>query len=102
MPVNIETAYKDNQLQLLGFSAKLNLIEMYENKNTPICFPKNKPHTIPSGTGFRSALKLTPSSETPAFANANNGMIPKATYFEIPCSNLNNNDLEGFFLLDLH
>ena len=52
---------------------------MKENKNTPICFPKNKPHKIPKGTGESKELIETPVRTTPAFAKANNGMIPKAT-----------------------
>ena len=34
--------------------------------------------------------KETPSSTTPAFARANNGIIPKATYGDKKCSNFNN------------
>ena len=52
---------------------------MYENKKTPICFPKNKPHKIPSGTGSKIVKKVIPSKETPAFAKAKIGIIPKAT-----------------------
>ena len=35
-------------------------------------FPKKSPNKMPSGTGDKSELKLTPSRETPALANANN------------------------------
>ena len=66
---------------------------MYENKNTPICLPKNKPHKMPSGTGLRRELKLIPFKETPALAKAKSGIIPKATYGEIKCSNFNKSDL---------
>ena len=55
------------------------LVPRLENKNTPICFPKNKPHKIPRGTGVYNVFNVTPSKTTPAFAKANNGMIPKAT-----------------------
>ncbi len=79
IPVKIETPYKLNQLELLGASANLNLIDMYENSKTPICFPKNKPHSMPKGTG---AIKLdndSPFKLTPALAKANKGIIINAT-----------------------
>ena len=79
MPVNTETAYNAIQFELFGFCAKFNLTDRYANKKTPICFPKNKPHKIPSGTGLSSELRLIPSKDTPAFANAKRGIIPKAT-----------------------
>ena len=41
---------------------------------------------MPSGTGYKSELKFIPSRETPALANANNGIIPNATYGLTPCS----------------
>ena len=50
-----------------------------ENKNTPICLPKNKPAKIPKGTGSINELIDIPSKETPAFAKAKRGIIPKAT-----------------------
>ena len=79
IPVNNPIPYRVIQSELFGISASFNFIEQYENKNTPICFPKNKPHTIPRGTGFNNVAKLTPANETPALANANIGIIPKAT-----------------------
>ena len=79
IPVNTPTPYKLNQLDLFGICAIFNLIAHIENKNTPNCFPKNRPSTIPSGTGKSRELKLTPSKETPALARANKGMIPNAT-----------------------
>ena len=63
-----------------------------ENKNTPICLPKNRPHKIPKGTGVRNVLMFRPSSTTPAFAKANNGIIPNATYGDKICSNFNNRE----------
>ena len=65
---------------------------MNENKNTPICFPKNKPHKIPKGTGESSELKVRPFKVTPAFAKANKGIIPKATYGESKCSSFKSNE----------
>ena len=65
---------------------------MYENKNTPICFPKNKPHNIPSGTGASNELNDMPSKTTPALAKANKGIMPKATYGESMCSNFKSNE----------
>ena len=56
-----------------------NFTDINENKNTPICFPKNKPHKIPNGTGESRELIVVPFRTTPAFAKANNGIIPKAT-----------------------
>ena len=56
-----------------------NFTDINENKNTPICFPKNKPHIIPKGTGVRIVFKDIFLITTPAFASANNGIIPKAT-----------------------
>ena len=79
IPVSIETAYKVGQVELLGISAIFNFTEIYESTNTPICFPKKRPRTIPSGTGFKSVAKVNPSKDTPAFANAKTGIIPKAT-----------------------
>ena len=55
---------------------------------TPNCLPKNNPHKIPNGTGFIKVAILNPSRETPAFAKAKIGIIPKATYGEIACSSL--------------
>ncbi len=54
-------------------------MDINENKNTPICFPKNKPHKIPNGTGESRELREIPFKTTPAFAKANNGIIPNAT-----------------------
>ena len=34
---------------------------------------------IPKGTGVNNVAKVNPSSDTPAFANANTGIMPKAT-----------------------
>ena len=70
-----------------------------ENINTPSCFPTNKPNKIPKGTGFRKEFKLIPWSETPAFANANKGIIPKATYGLIECSILINSEKSFSFFL---
>ena len=99
IPVNIETPYKLNQFELFGASANLNLIDRYENNNTPICLPKKRPHKIPSGTG---AIKLdndNPSKFTPAFAKANNGIIMKATYGEIACSTFTSKEKSLFLIL---
>ena len=69
---------------------------------TAIHFLKSHPdaHVLLVGIADQidKALKLTPSNETPALAKANNGIIPNATYFVIPCSSFNSKDLEGFFL----
>ena len=35
-------------------------MDINENKNTPICFPKNKPHKIPNGTGESRELREIP------------------------------------------
>ena len=59
-----------------------------EKMKTPNCLPKNNPHKIPNGTGFIKVAILNPSRETPAFAKAKIGIIPKATYGEIACSSL--------------
>ena len=65
---------------------------MYEKINTPNCLPMNKPNTIPKGTLFNKVAKDKPSKETPALANANNGIIPKATYGLIACSSFINSE----------
>ena len=70
-----------------------------ENKNTPICLPTKSPNTIPRGTGDKRDSKLIPSRDTPAFASANNGIIPKATYELILCSILVNKEYSLFFFL---
>ena len=69
-----------------------------ENKKTPICFPK-KVLKIPSGTGKRSEEKEIPAKETPALANANSGIMPKATYGLIPCSIFTNKEKSFSFFL---
>ena len=79
IPVRIDTAYKEPQDDLLGLSANFNLTDINEKTNTPICFPKNNPKTIPKGTGFNKLPNDKPSKATPALANANIGIIPKAT-----------------------
>ena len=65
---------------------------MYEKTKTPNCLPTNNPSTIPSGTLSSSDPRDNPSNETPAFANANKGIIPNATYGLIACSILINNE----------
>ena len=79
IPVKIETPYKLNQFELFGASANFNLIEIKENNKTPICFPKNNPHKIPSGTGASRLDKDKPSKLTQALANAKSGIIINAT-----------------------
>ena len=41
---------------------------------------------MPKGTLFNKEANDKPSKITPAFANANNGIIQKATYGLIECS----------------
>ena len=60
--------------------------------NTPICFPKNNPDTIPKGTGVNKVANVNPAKETPAFAKAKIGIIANATYGDNPCSNFNNKE----------
>ena len=79
IPVRTPTPYNLIQFEFEGISAILNFTDINENKNTPICFPKNKPHNIPSGTGASNELKEIPVKSTPALAKANKGIIPKAT-----------------------
>ena len=55
------------------------IIAMYENTKTPNCFPTNNPKTIPRGTLSNKEESESPSRDTPALANANKGIIPKAT-----------------------
>ena len=92
MPVKIAIPYNLIQFEFEGISASFNFTEIYENRKTPICLPKNKPHKIPRGTGFVNVLIDIPSKETPAFAKAKCGIIPKATYGDKACSSFNNND----------
>ena len=56
---------------------------------------------MPKGTGLSKLEKATPSKDTPALANAKIGIIPKATYGEIACSNFNSKELVWLFLLFL-
>ena len=79
IPVNMDTPYILNQLDLFGGSANLNLIDTYENNKTPICLPKNNPHNIPNGTGAIKLEIVSPSKLTPAFAKAKSGIIINAT-----------------------
>ena len=44
------------------------------DKNTPICLPRNRPRTMPSGTLSSNEANDKPSKDTPAFANANKGI----------------------------
>ena len=92
MPVKTDTPYKLNQLELLGISAAPDLTAMKEKIITPTCLPTNNPKRIPSGTGCNNDDIDKPSKETPALANANIGIIIKATYGLIACSNLINNE----------
>ena len=46
-----------------------------ENRNTPICFPKNSTNKIPNGTVESKEVSFNPSKETPALAKANRGII---------------------------
>ncbi len=78
-PVNIETPYKLNQLDLSGICATPNLTAMKETNITPTCLPTNSPKRIPNGTGSNNDDSDNPSKETPALANANIGIIIKAT-----------------------
>ena len=86
MPVKTETPYKLNHVELSGICAILSLTEKYEKNMTPNCLPKNSPTSIPKGTGNINDEKERPLKETPALANANNGMIINATYGLIECS----------------
>ena len=79
IPVKIDTAYKVGHEDLLGMSANFNFTDIYERTKTPICFPKNKPNTIPNGTGLSKVDNVNPSNDTPAFAKAKIGIIPNAT-----------------------
>ena len=54
-------------------------IETYENNNTPICLPKNKPNSIPNGTGESRLENDSPTKLTPALAKAKRGIIINAT-----------------------
>ena len=47
--------------------------------NTPNCLPTNNPNKMPNGTLFNKDPNDKPYKDTPAFAKANNGIIPKAT-----------------------
>ena len=97
IPVNTDTPYKLSQFELFGASANFNLIDTYENNKTPICLPKNSPDNIPRGTGANKLDRDKPSKLTPAFANANNGIIINATYGEIACSIFSSNEKSSFW-----
>ena len=78
-PVNIETPYRLNQLDLSGICATPNLTAKKEISITPTCLPTNNPKRIPNGTGSNKDDNDNPSKDTPALANANIGIIIKAT-----------------------
>ena len=99
IPVKIETPYRLNQLALSGICAAPNLTATKENIMTPTCLPINNPRRIPSGTGCNNDVSDKPCNETPALANANKGIIIKATYGLMACSSLINNEKSLF--LDL-
>ena len=63
IPVNIETPYRASHVEPDGLSANLSLTDIYESAKTPICFPKNKPKTIPRGTGLSKVAKVSPSEK---------------------------------------
>ena len=86
IPVKIDTPYILNHVELSGICAILSFTEKYENNITPNCLPKKSPTSIPRGTGSINDESESPLKETPALANANNGMIIKATYGLIECS----------------
>ena len=92
IPVNTETPYKLNQLDLSGICAAPTLTAINENIITPTCFPINKPKSIPNGTGCNNDNNDKPSNDTPAFAKANIGIITKATYGLIACSSFINKE----------
>ena len=79
IPVKIDTPYKLNQVELSGICAAPVFTATKEKIITPTCLPTNSPRRIPSGTGCNSDDKDKPSKETPALANANIGIIIKAT-----------------------
>ena len=57
---------------------------------------------MPKGTLFSNDANDKPSRDTPAFANANKGIIPKATYGLIACSIfINKENLFLFFYEEL-
>ena len=99
IPVNTPTPYNVNQLELFGICANPNFIDIYENIKTPSCLPIKSPNKIPSGTGKRRDENEIPSKETPAFANANSGIIPNATYGLIACSTFTNKEKSFSFFL---
>ena len=74
-----------------NFANEIGLINDY--------FPKNKPSNIPNGTGFNNVLNVNPLKLTPAFANANIGIIINATYGEIACSIFTSNEKSLSFIL---
>ena len=57
IPVRIPTPYRLIQFELFGICANPSLIDMYEKKKTPNCFPINKPNKIPRGTGFKREIR---------------------------------------------
>ena len=71
----------------------------YEKIKTPNCFPTNKPKTIPNGTLSNNDEKDNPSKDTPAFAKAKIGIIPKATYGLIAWSIFINKEKSFSFFL---
>ncbi len=79
MPVRTDTPYKLIQFELSGICAAPTFTAIYEKIMTPTCLPTNNPSRIPSGTGSNNEDRDNPSNETPAFANANMGIIIKAT-----------------------
>ena len=59
-PVNIETPYRLNQLDLSGICATPNLTAKKEISITPTCLPTNNPKRIPNGTGSNNEFNDIP------------------------------------------
>ena len=82
----MDVPYRLFQLSPSGSFANPNLIIIHENPNTPNCFPRNKPKTIPRVILFKTELNVKPSRDTPAFAKAKTGIIRNATHGCSICS----------------
>ena len=59
-PVNTDTPYKLNQLELSGICAAPNFTAKNDKDITPTCLPMNKPKRIPNGTGCSKLDKDSP------------------------------------------
>src|SRR6202040_3294024 len=76
IPVRMLVPQSVTQSAFAGISAQPARMTSAALPKTPICFPKNRPAAIASGTGSRIEENDKPAKDNPALANPNTGRIP--------------------------